>query len=111
MMQQGGLMLRYVCQALPNEEAAPMPSLLPDRRQVNVRQQFESALAEAHTALLTALGARLSHVLAQDLDALLGREPYERRRHVRTDVEGGECHRCHSRESRRMPPLPQPGKP
>jgi hypothetical protein len=79
-----------------------MPSLLPDRRQVNVAKQFQAALAEAHTALLTALGARMSHLLAKDLDELLGRERYERRGHVCRDVEGGECQRCHSRESRRF---------
>lgn len=79
-----------------------MSSLLPDRRIVNVRQQFESALAEALTALRTALGGRMSNLLAKDLDDLLGRERYERRGHVRPDVEGGECHRCHSRESRRF---------
>jgi hypothetical protein len=78
-----------------------MSSLLPDQRQVNVRQQFESALGEAHTALLRALGARMSNLLAKDLDELLGREPYQRRRHVSYDVEGGECQRCHSPESRR----------
>jgi hypothetical protein len=79
-----------------------MSSLLPDRRQVNVRQQFEFALAEAHAALVSALGARMSRLLAKDLDELLGRERYERRGHVPLDVEGGECHRCHSRESRRF---------
>src|SRR5512135_3048532 len=87
---------------MPNKEAAPMSSLLPDQRQVNVRQQFEAVLAEAHTALLTALGARMSRLLAKDLDELLGRELYERRKRVRYDVEGGECQRCHSRESRRF---------
>lgn len=79
-----------------------MSSLLPDHRQVNVRQQFEAALAEAHTALVTGLAARMSHLLAKDLDELLGRERYERRRHVRSDVEGGACQRCHSCESRRF---------
>lgn len=79
-----------------------MSSLLPDRRIVNVHQQFESALSAALTALRAALGTRMSHLLAKDLDELLGRERYVRRGHVRYDVEGGECHRCHSRESRRF---------
>ncbi len=79
-----------------------MSSLLPDRREVNVRQQFESALAEAQTALRRALGTRISNLLAKDLEALLGRERYERRGHVPLDVEGGECQRCHSHESRRF---------
>ncbi len=79
-----------------------MSSLLPDQRQVNVREQFETALAEAHTAVVTALGARMSHLLVKDVAEVLGREPYERRGHVRYDVEGGECQRCHSRESRRF---------
>src|SRR5512141_192396 len=87
---------------IPNKEAAPMSSLLPDRRQVNVRQQFEAALSEALAVLLAALGSRMSHLLAKDLDELLGRERYERRGHVRLDVEGGECQRCHSRASRRF---------
>ncbi len=79
-----------------------MSSLLPDRRQVNVRQQFETVLVEAHVALVTAIGRRMSHMLARDTDVLLGRERYERRGHVPLDVEGGECQRCHSRESRRF---------
>ncbi len=102
MKQRGGFLLRYVCQPLPNKEAAPLSSLLPDRRLVNVRQPFESALAEALAALVTVLGARISNLLAKDLDELLGRERYERRGHVRPDVEGGECHCCHSCESRRF---------
>ncbi len=67
-----------------------------------MRQQFESALAEAQGVLLQALGMRMSHLLVKDLDELLGRERYERRGHVPPDVEGGECHRCHSRESRKF---------
>lgn len=79
-----------------------MTSLMPDRRQVNVRTLFESALAEAHSALVSALGARLTHLLEQAMEELLGRAPYERRRQVAGEIEGGECHRCHTHESKRF---------
>src|SRR5512135_1940112 len=76
-----------------------MASVMPDHRQVNVRQLFESALAEAHQALLTALSARMTNLLNQAVDQLLGRERYERRGHVPDDVQGGECCMCHTRQS------------
>lgn len=76
-----------------------MASVMPDRRQVNVRQLFESALAEAHQALLQALAARMTNLLKQAVDHVLGRERYERRGHVSDEVEGGECPYCHTRQS------------
>ena len=79
-----------------------MPSLQPEERHVNVRSLFESALEEAHSALLGALGTRMSHLLNKGVDQLLGREPYERRGHVPSDLKGGECQRCHSHTSQRF---------
>ncbi len=76
-----------------------MSSVMPDRRQVNVRELFESALAEAHQVLLSVLGARMTNLLNQAVDELLGRERYERRGHVPDDIEGGECVYCHTRQS------------
>ncbi len=76
-----------------------MSSLLPDRRQVNVRALFEATLAEAHSVLMQAMSRRMTHLLNQAVEQLLGREPYERRHHVASDIEGGECQRCHSRRS------------
>ncbi len=76
-----------------------MASVMPDRRQVNVRNLFESALAEAHQVLLATLGARMTNLLNKAVDELLGRERYERRGHVPDDIEGGECQFCHTRQS------------
>jgi hypothetical protein len=76
-----------------------MSSLLPDRRQVNVRELFEATLAEAHSALMHAMSRRMTHLLNKAVEQLLGREPYERRQHVAGDIEGGECQRCHSHRS------------
>lgn len=77
-----------------------MSSVMPDRRQVNVRNLFESALEEAHAVLMAALGARMTHLLNKAVDELLGREPYERRGYVSDDIEGGQCYRCQTRESK-----------
>jgi hypothetical protein len=72
---------------------------MPDHRQVNVRELFESVLAEAQQVLLATLGARMTNLLNKAVDELLGRERYERRGHVPDDVEGGECLYCHSHQS------------
>src|SRR5512143_1702342 len=82
-----------------SRRANPMSSVLPDQRQVNVRNLFESALEEAHAALIAALGARMTNLLNKAVDQLLGRERYERRGHVSDDVQGGECRYCHTRQS------------
>jgi hypothetical protein len=76
-----------------------MASVMPDRRQVNVRNLFEAALAEAHQVLLATLGVRMTNLLNQAVDELLGRERYERRGHVPDDIEGGECVYCRTRQS------------
>lgn len=76
-----------------------MSSVLPDRRQVNVRTLFETTLAEAHLALLTALNTRMNQLLSDAVTVLLGRERYERRGHVAHTVQGGECPHCHRRQS------------
>jgi hypothetical protein len=79
-----------------------MASVMPDYRRVNVRQLFETALSEAHQALLRALSTRMTNLLNQAVDQLLGRERYERRGHVPDDVQGGECPYCHTRQSDRF---------
>lgn len=76
-----------------------MPSVPRDLRQVNLRAMFESALVEAHTAVLTALNQRLNQVLAEAVAVLLGRQRYERRGHVPPTVQGGVCPHCHRRRS------------
>jgi hypothetical protein len=76
-----------------------MSSVLPDRRQVNVQALFETTLAEAHAALLTALNTRMNQLLAEAVAVLLGRERYARRGHVPKTVQGGECPHCHRRQS------------
>jgi hypothetical protein len=79
-----------------------MSSLLRDRRQVNVRTMFETALAEAHAALLAALSTRMNQLLVQAVAVLLGRERYERRGHVPNAVQGGVCPHCHRQQSNRF---------
>jgi len=50
-----------------------MSSELPDRRQANVRTWIETALAEAHSALLQALSTRMNQLLVEAVAILLGR--------------------------------------
>jgi hypothetical protein len=76
-----------------------MASVMPDQRQVNIRELFESALNEAHLVLLMALSARMTNLLAKAVDHLLGRERYERRGRVPDEVQGGACPYCHTRQS------------
>jgi hypothetical protein len=76
-----------------------MSSVLPDRRQVNVRALFEATLAEAQAALLSALNTRMNQLLAEAVAVLLGRERYARRGQVPAAVQGGECPHCHRRQS------------
>lgn len=76
-----------------------MSSVLPDRRRVNVRALFETTLAEAHTALLTALNSRMNELLTEAVTVLLGRARYERRGHVPKTVQGGACPPCQRRQS------------
>lgn len=76
-----------------------MSSVPRDLRQVNVRAMFESALAEAQTALLTALNQRMNQLLAEAVAVLLGRQRYERRGHVPPTVQGGACPHCQRRQS------------
>ena len=76
-----------------------MSSVPRDRRQVNVQAMFETALAEAHVALLSALNKRMNQLLAEALTVLLGRERYERRGHVPKTVQGGACPHCRRRQS------------
>lgn len=76
-----------------------MSSVLPDRRQVNVRTLFETTRAEAHAALLKAVNSRMNQLLAEAVAVLLGRERYERRGHVPKTVQGGACPHCHRRQS------------
>jgi len=74
-----------------------MSSVLPDRRQVNVRTLFETALQAAHAALLAALSARMNELLGQAVDHLLGRPRYVRRGHVADAIQGGRCPHCQRR--------------
>jgi hypothetical protein len=76
-----------------------MSSVLPDRRQVNVRTLFETALQAAHAALLVALSARMNELLGQAVDHLLGRSRYVRRGEVADAIQGGRCPHCQRRQS------------
>jgi len=79
-----------------------MSSVLPERRQVNVRTLFETALAEGHAALLQALSVRMNQLLLAAVATLLGRSRYERRGHGANSVQGGVCPHCHRRQSNRF---------
>jgi hypothetical protein len=79
-----------------------MSSVLRDRRQVNVRTLFETALDEARVALRTALNARMNQLLLEAVTVLLGRNRYERRGHVPNGVQGGVCPHCHRCQSNRF---------
>ena len=59
-------------------------------------------MRESHEWLLRLIGMRMTILLAKAVDQLLARERYERRGHVSPDIEGGECCRCHSRQSQRF---------
>src|SRR5512144_774223 len=76
-----------------------MSSLTRDRRHVNAGQLFADVLQESHEWLLRLIGLRMTLLLNKAVDELLARDRYERRGHVAQDIEGGECCRCHSRQS------------
>jgi hypothetical protein len=79
-----------------------MPSVLPDRRRVNVQTLFETALQAAHAALLAALSARMNELLGEAVDHLLGRPRYVRRGHVPDAIQGGRCPHCRRQQSNRF---------
>lgn len=76
-----------------------MSSLMREKRHVNAGQLFADVLQESHEWLLRLIGLRMTLLLSKAVDELLAREHYERRGHVSADIEGGECCRCHSRQS------------
>jgi hypothetical protein len=76
-----------------------MSSLTREKRHVNAGQLFADLLNESHEWLLRLLGQRMTLLLNKAVDELLARDRYERRGHVSSDIEGGECCRCHSRQS------------
>src|SRR5512135_758712 len=77
----------------------PMSSLMPEKRHVNAGDLFADVLQESHEWLLRLIGQRMTLLLNKAVDELLARDRYERRGHVAHDIEGGECCRCHSRQS------------
>jgi len=80
-----------------------MSNLPTERRTVNGSRLFQQALDEAYAAVLSALTARLNHLLAQAIVYLLGRGRYQRRQAVPAGLElAGHCARCHSHECRRF---------
>lgn len=80
-----------------------MASLLPERQSVNGRAVLNQLFEEAYRSIGQAMAQRLTLWLEAALTILLGREPHERRAHVRPWVEqNGECAKCHSHESRRF---------
>lgn len=80
-----------------------MASVLPERQSVNGRAVLNQMFEEAYRSIEQAIAQRLMLWLEAALTTLLGREPHERRAHVRYWVEQhGECAKCHSHESRRF---------
>src|SRR5512140_2471781 len=76
-----------------------MSSLTRGKRHVNAGKLFADVLQESHEWLLRLIGLRMTLLLSKAVDELLARERYERRGRVSADIEGGECCRCHSRQS------------
>src|SRR5512136_1471670 len=76
-----------------------MSSLTCEKRHVNAGKLFADVLQESHEWLLRLIGLRMTLLLNKAVAELLARDPYERRGHVAHDIEGGECWRCHSRQS------------
>jgi hypothetical protein len=76
-----------------------MSSLTREKRHVNAGELFADVLQESHAWLLSLIGLRMTLLLNKAVDELLARGHYERRGHVSPDIEGGECCRCHSRQS------------
>lgn len=76
-----------------------MSSLMREKRHVNAGKLFADVLQESHEWLLRLIGLRMTLLLSKAVDELLARERYERRGRVAGDIEGGECCRCHSRQS------------
>lgn len=80
-----------------------MASVLPERRSVNGRATLNQIFDEAYRGIEHVMAQRLMLWLETTLTTLLGREPHERRAHVRPWVEqNGECAKCHSHESGRF---------
>src|SRR5512141_887624 len=80
------------------KEVIPMGSLMPEVRHVNAGSVFAQIVEEGQTWLRHWIGQRMSRVLDQAVDELLGRERYERRAQVGYHIEGGECCRCHTHQ-------------
>lgn len=76
-----------------------MGSLMPEVRHVNADSLFAQIVEEGQTWLRHWIGQRMSRLLDKAVDELLGRERYERRAQVGYHIEGGECCRCHTRQS------------
>ncbi len=77
-----------------------MASVLPERQSVNGRAALNQMFEEAYRNIEQVIAQRLMLWLETALTTLLGREPHERRAHVRHWVEqNGECAKCHSHES------------
>lgn len=80
-----------------------MASVLPERQSVNGRTALDQMFEEAYRSIEQVLAQRLMLWWEAALTTLLGREPHERRVHVRHGVEqDGKCAQCHSCRSRRF---------
>jgi hypothetical protein len=80
-----------------------MGSIARERRGVNAKALFAAGLANAQAAVVKQLAVEVERGLERQLDAVLGRTPYERRKQVASWVEvRGMCQRCKSRQSRRF---------
>lgn len=74
-----------------------MPSLLPERRNVNGRELLATAITEAQAAVQRQMSERLNQLLAPGVDHLLGRAACVRRAAQQVTWEqSGRCSNCKS---------------
>lgn len=76
-----------------------MGSLFPEVRHVNTGALFAQIVEEGQTWLRHWIGQRMSRLLDQAVDEVLGRVRYERRAQVGDHIEGGACCRCQTHRS------------
>jgi hypothetical protein len=80
-----------------------MGSIASERRGVNAKALFATALADAQAAVTERLAVAVAQGWERQLAGVLGREAYTRREQVAPWVEvRGRCQRCQSRQSRRF---------
>lgn len=80
-----------------------MRSITTERRSVNVKAVFAAALEDAQAALVKRLGEAVGAGMDANIEAMLGRGMYVRRKEIGPWVEmNAVCHQCQSHHSQRF---------